>query len=457
MLIDSARACAGLLVLSISGFVSPCMAQSSPLESRTVTVHIDSGIVGFTQRSIGAGSPIPAPPSSKTDARVAFAEVIHIPDGQWMRVHFESVELSGSVLDGTGSFLRITSLQDGAYQVLDETSLAQWSNTSAYFNGNLLLVELLVHSSEKTATNRIVIREVLTNASDGGTTLSICDGVDLRELSNDPRDARTLPGGCTSWLFNERHYCLLTAGHCAASATSVVEFNVPLQASNGGWIFAHPNDQYAIDASSKQTLNNPCANDWSYFGAFPNSNTGLTMLQAQGASYPLASTVPAALNQDVRVRGYGTTTSPVPHSWNRAQKEHAGPLILSSGTTLRYRLDTTGGNSGSAIVDVESGVAIGIHTCGGCSISGGSNVGTTIDHPELQNALINPLGVCSWPAPVPTCAADLTGNGMVDISDLLTLLGTWGPCNECSADLNGDGVVNVSDLLLLMAAWGQCV
>jgi len=52
---------------------------------------------------------------------------------------------------------------------------------------------------------------------------------------------------------------------------------------------------------------------------------------------------------------------------------------------------------------------------------------------------------------------DLNGNGVVNVSDLLILLGEWGTCadpNNCPADLNDDGTVNVSDLLILLANWG---
>ncbi len=49
---------------------------------------------------------------------------------------------------------------------------------------------------------------------------------------------------------------------------------------------------------------------------------------------------------------------------------------------------------------------------------------------------------------------DLNGDGVVDVSDLLILLGEWGPCDDCPADLNGDGVVDVSDLLILLGNWG---
>jgi bacillopeptidase F len=55
-----------------------------------------------------------------------------------------------------------------------------------------------------------------------------------------------------------------------------------------------------------------------------------------------------------------------------------------------------------------------------------------------------------------TCPADLTGDGVVNVSDLLELLSQWGPCSSCDSDLNGDGVVNVSDLLELLSQWGPC-
>jgi hypothetical protein len=49
---------------------------------------------------------------------------------------------------------------------------------------------------------------------------------------------------------------------------------------------------------------------------------------------------------------------------------------------------------------------------------------------------------------------DITGDGIIDVSDILALIGSWGSCSgDCQADLNGDGVVGVSDLLLLLSYW----
>jgi hypothetical protein len=39
---------------------------------------------------------------------------------------------------------------------------------------------------------------------------------------------------------------------------------------------------------------------------------------------------------------------------------------------------------------------------------------------------------------------------------LLAIIGAWGPCVGCSADINGDDVVDVTDLLTIIAAWGPC-
>ncbi len=52
---------------------------------------------------------------------------------------------------------------------------------------------------------------------------------------------------------------------------------------------------------------------------------------------------------------------------------------------------------------------------------------------------------------------DITGDGLVNIADLLELIAVWGPCSGCPGDLNGDATVNVSDLLILIGAWGPCL
>ena len=64
---------------------------------------------------------------------------------------------------------------------------------------------------------------------------------------------------------------------------------------------------------------------------------------------------------------------------------------------------------------------------------------------------------------VRTCAADvsppITGDNVVNVSDLLAVIGTWGACSGCAADFvpaHGNAQVNVSDLLGVISAWGAC-
>lgn len=52
--------------------------------------------------------------------------------------------------------------------------------------------------------------------------------------------------------------------------------------------------------------------------------------------------------------------------------------------------------------------------------------------------------------------ADLDGDGVVGIVDLLELLGNWGPCIGCPADLDGDDRVGITDFLQMLASWGPC-
>ena len=52
-----------------------------------------------------------------------------------------------------------------------------------------------------------------------------------------------------------------------------------------------------------------------------------------------------------------------------------------------------------------------------------------------------------------TCNADLTGDGVVDVSDLLTIISAWGTPN---ADITGDTMTDVSDLLVVIGEFGPC-
>jgi hypothetical protein len=53
------------------------------------------------------------------------------------------------------------------------------------------------------------------------------------------------------------------------------------------------------------------------------------------------------------------------------------------------------------------------------------------------------------------CPADINGDGVVGVNDLIAVVDAWGS-DDASADVNGDGVVEVNDLIAIIDNWGPC-
>jgi V8-like Glu-specific endopeptidase len=373
--------------------VPEVVAQSNPLEQIEVAVSLDSGLV-----------------VNRTGERgVIFSGAVEIPGASWIRLTFDQVVLGVDRRTGRPATLRLKSAADGATQTHTPRTLQQWANTSAYFNGDAVKIELI--ADPEAEGSRVVLTHALMGPQGGGAIASICGPTDDRVPSDDPRAGRAMPIGCTAWLIGDANNCFLTAGHCSGSSLEVVEFNVPLSDSGGNVVHPGPEDQYAVDLASKQSVNGGVGNDWGYFGCFANTETGLTAGEAQGDWYELAATPPPVSGQMIRITGYGVDNSPP--EWNQTQQTHAGPYMSFSGTTLQYQTDTEGGNSGSAVVNDVTGLAIGIHTHGGCNASGGANSGTGINIAGLQSALAAPQGVC---VPAPLLAFDFPA-GLPELID----------------------------------------
>ncbi|MEE2819863.1 MAG: agmatine deiminase family protein [Planctomycetota bacterium] len=53
-----------------------------------------------------------------------------------------------------------------------------------------------------------------------------------------------------------------------------------------------------------------------------------------------------------------------------------------------------------------------------------------------------------------TLVGDVTGDGLINITDILVVMANWGPCfGNCPTDLNGDDQTGVSDLLIIISNW----
>lgn len=342
--------------------LAACAAQLSAQQAevpRRTEVYIWS-----TGEHDGAGAR-----SLEKASRLAFQDVVSVPGVPWIQLRFAAARL------GPGSYLEITSLADGARQQLDARSLEEWGNRSAYFNGDSVDVQLWVAPRDRGAV--VEIEEVVVGEWVFGTK-DICGTTDDRVASSEPRGGRIDPIGCTGWIASNGK--LLTAGHClAAAGNQTLSFNPPPSLPDGTVQFPSPQNQYAIDQQCFQFSNRGIGDDWGLFQVFNNSQTGLKPVQAQGGFTLQRNLGPA----NIRITGFGLDTG----TTNQTNQTHVGPNAGSSGTTMRYRADTRGGNSGSPIINTANGQAVGVHTHGGCTATGGNNNGTSFFREALWRSV----------------------------------------------------------------------
>lgn len=379
--------------------VSSVMADPANIPFHKQKYTFDSGRINGNERALVSG-PV--------------RHVISIPEAPWLQLN-----LQGTVL-GQNSYLEITSLYDGASQIINAQALTQWNFQSAYFNGDSIEVKLYIDPDDRNVelkVGEVTVGEFANRVQ----PLSIC-GVDDRIASSETRVARIDPIGCTGWVIDTGQQ--LTAGHClAGSGNNTLSFNPPQSLPDGTVQFPGPEDQYSIDQSSFNFTNGGVGNDWGTFAVFNNAQTGLQPIAAQGSFSIKQDLNPA----NIRITGFGVDSG----STNQTNQTHVGPNAGSSGTTMRYTADTQGGNSGSPVIDEATGEAVGIHTHGGCSSSGGNNNGTSFFNTALWNAIDD-----ITPPPPLTCPA-----GSIDFNSLtLTSYSNQNNTNDTSVGDGGDSI-----------------
>jgi len=77
---------------------------------------------------------------------------------------------------------------------------------------------------------------------------------------------------------------------------------------------------------------------------------------------------------------------------------------------------------------------------------------------ELDDANANNIPDCCEAGTACGCAADISGNGIVDAVDLAAVLSSWGnaPTGKTNADINRDGEIDAIDLAEVLSSWGTC-
>ena len=330
--------------------------------------------------AVGTGMVVNASPLDAETPPVSLT----MPGASWVKVWFGGTDLP------LGAKVRIRGLLDDVVQDLDAEAFERWEGTSAYFNGDSVTVSLVLGPF---STGSLSVVGIDAGFPAVAGVDSICGATDDRIPSLETRVGRLLNSGgsaiCSGGLVSQ-NAVFLTAGHCIGGNQYTVEFNCPPSTASGAVVHPGPQDQYPANSASLAFSNGGIGNDWAAFTLFPNTTTGLSASAVQGF-YDLAPTLPP-IGAVTRISGFGTASNPV---LNQAPTTHTGSLTAISGTQLQYTVDTTGGNSGSVVVEESTQRVFGIHTNAGCTATGGANSGTSLFNAALQAhlaGLVDPPG-----------------------------------------------------------------
>lgn len=346
-----------------------------------------------------------------------YEHVVHVKGATWLRLYFADVQL------GPGSFIRVTSLLDNEVQELDAEALTIWSNSSAYFNGDAVMVELV--AGPRTSRNRIVIDQVASELAPAipargcSYPCGICD-TDDRMASTVDWACRLLPAGCTASVWNEDS-CLVSAGHCIGS-NNVIEFRVPDSSASCG--IRHPPvaDQFPILTTAFD--NGGVGNDWAVMTSGTNS-LGQTPFERYGALRRIASSPPST-GQSLDIWGYGI--DPPQCTDSQTQQSSGGSVTSVFTLSFGHNVDATCGNSGSAVIRNSEILGIASH----CPCN---NSATRVDHSDFSAARGE---LCSDGGCAPECNDGNPCTDDVCVGGSCTFTPTPGPCDDGNPCTIGD-------------------
>ena len=124
-----------------------------------------------------------------------------------------------------------------------------------------------------------------------------------------------------------------------------------------------------------------------------------------------------------------------------------------------YRLYNSWYGGGLQVFDVDPGTGLLEFVASYDTTASGSGAWGVYPLLGPDRVLVSDINNGLFVISVDGVLGDLDGDGSVGVTDLLILLGAWGPCPDpcppsCPADLDGDCSVGVTDLLSLLGNWG---
>ncbi|MFT7617241.1 MAG: PKD repeat protein [Planctomycetota bacterium] len=366
-----------------------------------------------------------------------YRKIYHHPNAGALRVVF------GAYVLGPNDWIEVYSPTTGERHKLNNAEMTKWRGSSGFFNGDTLWIDLYLAPGSTGSFDIVSYFACMGGITSGDTSYgyqTIC-GVDDRIASTDNRSARFVSsnlvsgGGCTIWLASADG-CAISAGHCFSSGSlQLAEFNCPPSLSNGS--LQHPPiaDQFPIDPTTVSFTNGGVGNDWGVCRMLTN-NLGQEAHVLHGFHNVVAS-VPS-INETIRITGFGVDGG----IENQTNQTHTGPLVGNTGTALGYQVDTTGGNSGSPVINDTTGNAVGIHTHGGCSSTGtGNNSGTSTSHTGFQAAL---SALCNLVPMVPVASFTNSTSMILDGQSVTFNDTTTGVPLTWDWDFDGDNITDAT-------------
>ena len=115
-------------------------------------------------------------------ATVVFRGEVRVAGALNLSIYFDRTNLP------SGSRLRLTSMHDGAIELFNGSTLAEYQNYSSWFNGDAVQVELI--AGPHTTANRVMVVQAAAGEAFIASPATICGPTDDRQLSGDPRVAR---------------------------------------------------------------------------------------------------------------------------------------------------------------------------------------------------------------------------------------------------------------------------
>lgn len=359
-----------------------------------------------------------------TDApAVVFSHLVEVEGAPWLRLMFDRAELPH------GSLVLVTNLLDGDWMPLTAKTMSEWQNTTAYFNGSRLKVELI--AGAHTTSNRIVMSRAMAGnvcpdvPRPGDPTADVCSATDprIRAIRTDiarllnvriplppaPGDLPTNPlraGICTGWITDApvagtTNYVMLSAGHCFAPYGSSLNPVFPDPGHPGTRMTVaqfeeipdtlltcqvqHPlvRKQFAVMQNLVRYQDDALCDrrDWAAFVCYPNPQTGNTVFDEQQSFIP-RDTGPVNVGLNVAALGYGAA-GPGPSFCSCVENSAASaksytqkidPRISRVVTAapsginwlILHNAAICGGDSGGPLLRTVGGGAIGINTAAGC-------------------------------------------------------------------------------------------